>query len=190
MHRSTEELQAGVPHILQSPRDGGRVEAIVIRTAIDAREDLASCPFDVGSGAVGDRWVRRFPSPPLPGMSEQNSQVTLMNSRAVNLIAGSRDRWGLAGDQLYVDLHLGVENLRTGDRLRLGNVVLEVTPMPHNGCRKFAARFGNAALAFVNSPEGKRLHLRGIYARVVQAGVIQVGDSVWKAPHATAGPAL
>jgi hypothetical protein len=180
MHRSPEALQAGLPHILQSPRDGGRVDAIVVRPSTDGRQNLASCHFDVGSGAVGDRWVKRFPSPPLPGMSEQESQVTIMNSRAVQLLAGDRDRWALAGDQLYVDLHLGSDNLKTGDRLRVGSVVLEVTPMAHNGCRKFAARYGEAALAFVNSPEGKRLHLRGIYVRVVQPGVIQVGDLVRK----------
>jgi MOSC domain-containing protein YiiM len=33
---------------------------------------------------------------------------------------------------------------------------------------------------FVNSPEGKRLHLRGINAKVVQAGQIRVGDAVRK----------
>jgi len=115
-------------------------------------------------------------------MPEQDSQVTLMNSRAVQVIAGHRERWALAGDQLYVDLHLGVDNLRAGDRLRIGPAVLEVTAMAHNGCRKFAARYGNAALAFVNSPEGKQQHLRGIYARVVEPGVIQVGDLIQKEP--------
>ncbi len=180
MHRTPDELKAGLADILQSPRDTGRVDAIVVRPEPTSRLDLTSCRFDVVGGAVGDRWIGRFPSPPLPGMAEQASQVTLMNSRAVRLLAGDRNRWTLAGDQLYVDLHLGEDNLQSGDQLRIGSVVLEITPEPHNGCRKFAEHYGVAALAWVNSPEGKRLHLRGIHARVVQSGEIRAGDAVTK----------
>jgi MOSC domain-containing protein YiiM len=35
-------------------------------------------------------------------------------------------------------------------------------------------------MKFVNSPEGKLLHLRGINARIVQPGVVRVGDAVKK----------
>ena len=31
-----------------------------------------------------------------------------MNARVVDLLAGSRDRWALAGDQLFVDLDLSL----------------------------------------------------------------------------------
>jgi MOSC domain-containing protein YiiM len=36
-------------------------------------------------------------------------------------------------------------------------------------------------MKFVNSPEGKQLHLRGVNAKVVQAGVVRAGDPVRKA---------
>jgi hypothetical protein len=42
------------------------------------------------------------------------------------------------------------------------------------------ARFGLDAMKFVNSPVGRELHLRGINARVVQSGVIRVGDRARK----------
>jgi MOSC domain-containing protein YiiM len=58
--------------------------------------------------------------------------------------------------------------------------VIEVSAVPHTGCKKFSARFGVEAMKFVNSPEGKQLHLRGINARVVKAGIIRVGDAVRK----------
>jgi MOSC domain-containing protein YiiM len=33
-------------------------------------------------------------------------------------------------------------------------------------------------MKFVNSPEGKRLRLRGLNAKVVQAGTVRAGDAV------------
>jgi len=105
-----------------------------------------------------------------------------MNSRVIDLIAQTRDRWTLAGDNLYVDMDLSEENLPVGQRLSLGNAILEITSIPHNGCGKFKARFGADALQFVNSPLGKQLHLRGIYAKIVQAGKIKTGDRLIKLP--------
>ena len=98
----------------------------------------------------------------------------------LELIAGERARWALAGDQLYVDLDLSAANLPPGTRLAIGSSVLEVTAQPHAGCRKFVDRFGLDALMFVNSPVGKRLHLRGINARVAQPGVVRRGDLIRK----------
>ncbi len=94
-------------------------------------------------------------------------------------VAGTRERWALAGDQLFVDLDLSAENLPAGTRLAIGaEAVIEVTAPPHSGCSKFTARFGLPAMKFVNSPEGKRLRLRGLNAKVVQAGTVRAGDAV------------
>jgi len=103
-----------------------------------------------------------------------------MNARAAALVAQSADRWSLAGDQLYVDLNLGGNNLPPGTQLAIGSAILEVSAVPHTGCAKFSQRFGVEAHKFVNSPDGKQLHLRGINTRVVQAGTIRVGDVVRK----------
>jgi hypothetical protein len=181
-HRSDPELRAGLEFIRSSPQDGGRLVAIVVRPETNAREELPSCHLAPGHGACGDRWVRRFPAPPLPGMPEQDSEITLMNSRVAALVAGTRDRWALAGDQLFVDFDLAADNLPPGQRLRIGSAVLEIVALPHKGCRKFAARFGEAALAFVNAPAGLRLHLRGVYARILHPGQVHVGDRIDKVP--------
>jgi MOSC domain-containing protein YiiM len=103
-----------------------------------------------------------------------------MNARMISLIAQSEDRWSLAGDQIYADFDLSDDNIPPGTRLAIGSAIVEVSAIPHTGCNKFSARFGVDAMKFVNTPEGKRMHLRGINTRVIQAGVIRVGDTICK----------
>lgn len=84
----------------------------------------------------------------------------------------------LFGDNLFLELDLSAANLPAGSRLRAGTVTLEVTPEPHNGCRKFRARFGDAALRFVSKKDLRQLNLRGVYMRVVEDGEIAADDPV------------
>jgi MOSC domain-containing protein YiiM len=79
-----------------------------------------------------------------------------------------------------VDLDLSTDNMPAGTRLAIGESVIEVTEQPHTGCRKFAARFGVEALAFISTPVGKALRLRGLNAKVVVPGAIRRGDVVRK----------
>jgi MOSC domain-containing protein YiiM len=99
-----------------------------------------------------------------------------MNVRFATLVADGEERRELAGDQLYVDLDLSHDNLPAGTRVAVGEAVIEVTAQPHLGCRKFAARFGEEAHRFVNSDVGKALRLRGLNARIVEAGPVRPGD--------------
>ena len=107
-------------------------------------------------------------------------QINIMNSRVTALVAQDKERWPLAGDQLYIDMDLSKENLPAGSRLQVGSAVLEVSPLPHTGCHKFVARFGRDAMMFVNSEVGKELCLRGINAKVVHGGVVKVGHTAKK----------
>ncbi len=179
-HRSEAELTAGLDEILRSPDTDGTVELIVRRPAEDEREVLDSGLLDLDEGLTGDTWCRRGSSRTPDGSANRDAQLTLMNARAAGLIAGNRERWPLAGDQLYVDLDLSIENLPAGTRLAVGEAVVEVTAEPHTGCAKFRARFGAEALKFVNKPPGRELRLRGVNTRVVTSGSVRVGDSVTK----------
>ncbi|HTX91068.1 MAG TPA: hypothetical protein VMC09_07620 [Anaerolineales bacterium] len=180
VHLTTTELDAGLERIRQAPKDEGSLELIVRRPHEDGRETLESGQLDLDEGLVGDDWKVRAASTNPDDPSPTDDQITLMNSRVIALLARTKDRWALAGDQFYVDLDLSVENIPPGSRLVLGSAVLEVTARPHTGCDKFAARFGTAAVKFVNSPEGKRLRLRGVNTRIVQPGVVRLGDTVKK----------
>jgi len=171
---TTEELEAGLEQIRQSPKDAGTLELIVRRPQVNEREILHHAELDLIEGLVGDSWRRRGRSP------NPETQLNIMNARVLALVAQAKDRWALAGDQLIVDLDLSDHNLPPGTRVALGSAVIEVTAKPHTGCRKFSERFGLDAARFVNAPEWRDLRLRGINAKVVQAGAIRIGDVAQK----------
>jgi hypothetical protein len=175
---TTEDLAAGMENILKSPKDDGVLRLIVRRPATGEREVLAEGRLDLTQGLSGDNWSSRANSS--RGVPNPDMQITIMNSRVIALVAAEESRWPLAGDQLYVDLDLSTENLPIGSQLAIGQAIIEITPPPHNGCKKFLARFGSAAVDFVNSPRGKELHLRGVNAKVVAPGLVRAGDSVRK----------
>jgi len=179
-HITSGQTQAGLPSILDAPADTGRLEMIVRRPAVNARELLDAATLDVVQGLVGDTWKDRSSSRTPDGTPHADLQLTLMGVRTISLLARYRERWPLAGDQLFVDLDLSAANLPAGTRLGIGEAVVEVTSQPHTGCGKFIERFGVDAMKFVNSPEGRALNLRGINAKVVEGGVVRLGDSVRK----------
>ena len=179
-HLSAEELEAGWHHIHASPEDKGRVEMIVRRPETNTREVPEIGELHVHEGLIGDNWKSRGSSMTEDGGAHPEMQLNLMNARVIQLVAGTRDRWQLAGDQLFLDLNLSSENLPPGTRLTLGSAVIEITEVPHLGCAKFAARFGKDAAVFVNSRRGKRMNLRGVNARVVSGGTVRPGDTVSK----------
>jgi len=172
---TADQLSAGLDHIRAAPTDQGTLELIVRRPVVNEREILEEGLLTAEHGLVGDMWSWRGTRP------NPRAQVTVMNARSTALVAGDdRKRWALAGDQLYVDLDVGPANLPPGTRLAIGDAVLEVSDLPHLGCAKFTARFGQEARDFVNSEEGVSLNLRGINTQVVQPGTVRVGDTVRK----------
>ena len=175
-----EQLEAALDLLRQAPKDEGILQLIVCRPATDQREVLDEAELDPAGGLLGDNWSVRGSSRTPDGSPHPEMQINIMNARVTALVAQDKERWPLAGDQLYIDMDLSKENLPAGSRFTLGSAVLEVSALPHTGCHKFVSRFGLDAMKFVNSRIGKELCLRGINAKVVQAGVVKTGDTARK----------
>jgi hypothetical protein len=171
-------LDAGLDHIRAAPSDEGELSLIVARPAVGERNVLETAELSVIEGLVGDTWSIRSSKRTEDGTAHPDMQLNIMNARVTDLIAGSADRWALAGDQLYVDFDISESNLPAGTQLSIGTSVIEITDQPHTGCAKFSERFGPEALRWVNSGVGKELKLRGINARVITAGTITRGGTV------------
>src|SRR6266699_3181878 len=108
-HLTMAELEAGLAEIRLSPKDEGVLELIVRRPK------------------VGETWATRSSRRSKDGLAHPDMQLNIMNARAVALVAQDRERWHLAGDQLFVDLDLSGKNLPPGTRLALGTAIIEVT---------------------------------------------------------------
>ena len=148
-----------------APRGSGTVRGICVRVEESVHETPERVEVSVKDGVAGDRWAT--------GRRDLDAQMTLMNVRVAELIGGPLD---LGGDNFQVDLDLSEDALPVGTRLRIGSALLEVSPAPHTGCKKFRERFGLDALKWVNDNRDRRL--RGMNCRVLEAGTVAVGDPV------------
>ena len=171
-------MEAGLETIRQAPKDVGVLKLISRRPNTDEREVLDEAQLDPAHGLIGDNWKARGSRSTPDGSANPEMQLNVMNARVIELLAQDKERWALAGDQLFVDFDLSESNVPPGTRLAIGSAIIEVTAPPHLGCKKFSARFGPDAMKFVNSPEGKTLHLRGVNAKVITAGPVRNGDKV------------
>ncbi|MDQ3335766.1 MAG: MOSC domain-containing protein [Myxococcota bacterium] len=171
-------LDSALELIRAAPKDQGTLDLIARRPAAGTREVVDHVRFSLEHGVVGDGWHRR-PSRKT-GAPNPEQQVTMMNSRAIAAIAPNREDWPNAGDQLYADLDLSVDNLPVGTKLAIGTAVLQVSSYPHRGCVKFTKRFGADATKWLNTEVGCALRLRGVMMQVEVAGEARRGDVIRK----------
>jgi hypothetical protein len=169
-HRSLTYLQTAFASLTPPPTDFGRLALIVCRRAPGIHESLNRVRLTPEEGVPGDEWNRRMPR-------NIEAQLTVMRRDVAELVANGQPL-STSGDNLIVELDISAANLPLGTRLRVGEALAEVTPKPHNGCQKFARRFGADALRFVQAPAARHHNLRGMYWEVISAGQVEVGSPI------------
>jgi MOSC domain-containing protein YiiM len=180
--RTLAELQEKLGALSGGREDRGRVALLVRLGEGGRREILDRVRLAPEAGVPGDAWGRA-------AEPKRDMQIAVMQKDVAELIANGQPL-ALFGDCLVLDLDLSAANLPSGSRVRVGGAILEVTPFPHNGCRKFRARFGDDALRFVSMRELRHRNLRGIYMCVAEGGEVRTGDQVdviFRAPESLSG---
>lgn len=178
-HLSTDQLEQRVAALPAAPTDSGAVSMLLIRPETNAREVVSSIHVVPGQGIVGDNYIARGNSKTDDGKAHPEAQICVMNAKVLDVMAdGDSSRYELAGDQILADFDLSTDNLPAGTRFSIGSATFEVANKPHNGCAKFAERFGMDASRFANSDKVQRY--RGINVMVVTEGDVNVGDVITK----------
>jgi len=169
--RTFEQLQELWKASPAPPVGEGTVVALAVRVAKLENELADQVEITVDGGIAGDRW----------GQDEDRTtdrQISLMNARAAELVCDGEHPLSEPGDNLVVDFDVSEAALPVGTRLRAGTALLEVTPEPHKGCKKFSTRFGPEALRWVNLKDQRPYRFRGVYCKVIEAGSVRVGDTI------------
>jgi len=172
-----EILEARLAALAPSPRDQGQVIRICVRPDLDTRAFPAVVELDPRRGAIGDRWERRTWMHLPDGRPDPRVQVAVAHAATIALIQELTGNATHPGDTLLVDLDLSEANLPAGTRLRAGSAVIEVSDVPNDACGKFAARHGADVLAWIRAPGHSAHRLRGLFAQIVEGGIVRPGDA-------------
>ena len=157
------------------------IKLIVRRPQTETREVLDEGRLDPAHGLVGDNWQARGSNSTPDKSANPEMQLNLMNARVIELLSPDQACWALAGDQLFVDFDLSESNVPPGTHLALVPRLSKSPLHPTLAARSFPPAMGSMRCSLSpDSPTGRDLHLRGINAKVVQPGVIRVGDLVSK----------
>ncbi|SHK47273.1 MOSC domain-containing protein [Rhodothermus profundi] len=139
----------------------GRV-AYLVESPVPGRHLLrAALSLEVGIGCPGDHARRHAPG-------REVSAISLEVLRALGIPPA------VPGDNLILE-GIDLRTFSPGDRLMVGDVVLERSDRPHHPCATFRARTSPEAFEAV-----ARTGLRGALFRVCRGGIVHVGDPVRK----------
>src|SRR5262245_54905092 len=100
-HACLEEMVHGLAHIKDAPKTCGTLEMIVLRPAPGERRCVEEAILSPTAGVHGDRWLTTCRHQLPDGSPDPGWQVTIVNARAIQLMAGRRSLWPLSGDNLF-----------------------------------------------------------------------------------------
>lgn len=159
------------------PANSARVEALNVRPGPSGeREERNQIELDPIRGAIDDRWERKTWLYLPDGRPDPRVQLALCNTSLLAMLQQAAGTQHHPGDTIFTNLDLSATNLPVGSRLRAGTAVIEISDVENNACAKFAAQYGDVIFQWIRRPNNQSLRLRGCFARVMESGVVKVGD--------------
>jgi MOSC domain-containing protein YiiM len=169
MNKNLSEVLKDLAALAPPDTEAAELLGLVLRPQRGERERVEILHLTPEGGIAGDRW----------GKVKHNSrkrQVSAMRSDVLTCLAGHADP-ALSGDNLHLNLDLSKANLPNGTRIKIADVLFQVSPEPHRPCEQFVARFGQSAHDAVLDPFWIHHRGRGVLLEVLVGGTIRVGDT-------------
>ena len=180
MALSVEILERHFHALPLRPASAARVDGLCVRPGPNLREERTAVILHPERGAVGDRWEHKTWLYLPDGRPDPRVQVALCNSIVLAMIQTATGVHHHPGDTIFTDLELSAENLPVGSRLQVGQAVLEISDVENDACAKFAAHYGASVFEWIRLPQNRSRRLRGLFARVVSGGTVNLGDPIRK----------
>lgn len=173
------ECDAALDNILAAPAEAA-VETICFRPGFSQRDFRQELELSVEKGIVGERWLNGAWLKLEDGSPDPRIQVSILQRRVLDLCWRDRDNVIYPGDTMIADMNLGEENLPVGQRIQAGTAILEVGSKFNDACAKWKVRHGRESFDWINKPDNIQHRLRGVLCKIVQDGVVRVGDVLRK----------
>ncbi|MFT5632095.1 MAG: hypothetical protein ACI9HB_003282 [Gammaproteobacteria bacterium] len=177
-HVRLAECEDALSTILAAPKSGAIVEQLCLRPGFSERSFPELLELTVAGGIIGERWTKAPWLTLSDGTPDPRIQVSILSKRVMDLCWRDRENTHHPGDTMIVDMDLGVENLPNGTRLGIGSAVVEVSDKFNTACIKWQGRYGAESLRWLNLRKNRDYRLRGILCRIVQDGVVRLGDEL------------
>lgn len=178
MQATADDLRAALPHILAAPKTDAAIAMLCFRPGFGLRTFPDRLSMTRSGGILGERWLIHPWLRLADGSPDPRIQVSILPARVLDLVW--RDRIGTVhpGDPIVADLDMSHDNLPAGTLLQAGSAVLRVSDEPNDGCVKWKARYGAAAMDWIVAPEHAAYRLRGVLCSIEQDGVVGVADRI------------
>ena len=177
-HATKDELQAGLAHVLAAPKTAAAIAMLCFRPDFGMREFPERLTMTKAGGISGERWLKHPWLRLADGSPDPRIQVSILPLRVLDLVWRDREGTLHPGDTIVADLDMSHANLPSGALLQIGSAVLRVSDEPNDGCVKWKARYGAAAMDWIVAPEHAGMRLRGVLCSIEQDGVVGVDDRI------------
>lgn len=178
MHANEDDLLAALPHILAAPKTDAAIAMLCFRPGFGHRTFPDHLSLTKAGGIPGERWLTHPWLKLADGRPDPRIQVSILPTRVLDLVWRDRVDTVHPGDPIVADLDMSHANLPPGTLLQAGTAVLRVSDEPNDGCVKWKARYGAAAMDWIVAPEHSAFRLRGVLCSIEQDGVVGVDDRI------------